>query len=133
MKTLKNDIMVVAGKKEFERIKRILEKMGFHKLYIFTARSQADAVCEVSLIRKNACDIDLLIFDYRDRETELETVMNLKKLESGIAATIPKIVMLDPEKIIFVKNSDQFKKSEIIFIAETELEMTIKKTLRLED
>lgn len=133
MKSFINDIMVVSNKKYFPKIKKLLEEMGFHKLYIFPARSQVDAIFEISLIRSAGRDIDLLIFDYRDRETELEKIMNLKKLENGLATTIPKIVMLDPEKIQFVKNSDQFKKSEIIFIAEAELEETIKKSLRLEE
>lgn len=133
MSTYHNDIMVVSGKKEFTEIKKTLEKIGFHKLYIFPARSQKDALCEIALIRDAGRDIEILLFDYRDPQTELETIMAMKRLEAGSAANIAKIVILDPEKIKFVKNSKQFKKSEIVFIAFDELKTTIEKIVRREN
>ncbi|MDO8260519.1 MAG: hypothetical protein Q7T50_03430 [Candidatus Magasanikbacteria bacterium] len=133
MKNYNNNIMVVAGKDEFKEIKRILKEMGFHHLYIFLANSQTDALCEISLIQDTGCDIDVLIFDYSHPEIEFEKIFNLIKLENDITKTIPKIVMLDLGKIQFVRNSDQFKESEIIFITPFEMVIAIKKTLGLED
>lgn len=127
-----NDIMIVAGKKNFVWIKNLLKEFSFHGDYIFSAQSQEDALYEISLIRDCGRDIYAIIFDYRDPKTEMETLVNLKNLEiSDITITIPKIVLLSSDNINFVRNSDQFKESKIIFIDFKELETTIKKVLEL--
>ena len=134
MSNYNNDIMVVAEKINYVRIKNLLEGFGFHKNYIFSANSQKAALFEIDLIQQSGNDIDILIFDYRDPKTEIETLINLRKLEkSKILSTITKVVMLSPDNINFVKNYEQFKESEIIFIAFEELETAIKNSLRLED
>lgn len=127
-----NDIMIVADEKEFITIKNLLRGFGFHGDYIFAARSQDDALYQISLIKDCNRDINAIIFDYRDPKTEMETLVNLKNLEiSDITITIPKIVLLSSDNINFVRNSDQFKESKIIFIDFKELETTIKKVLEL--
>lgn len=132
------EAMVVGGKYLLDELKQKLIDIGFHKERIFIARDQERAIKGIGHRQDADKDVDLLIFDYSANDKYFDKIVNLSKLDSNeVTKDIPTIVILSKENEEFVKNSEEFKNSKIIFtsflfseISKYELENAIKTALK---
>lgn len=133
------EAMIVGDEYLLDELKQKLRGVGFYKERIFPAKDQAQAIEEIKLRQEAGKDVDLLIFDYSANDKYFDKIVNLSKLDSNeVTKDIPTIVILSKENEEFVKNSEEFKNSKIIFtsflfseISKYELENAIKTALKI--
>lgn len=135
---LNTEAMIVGDEILLNELKQKLIDMGLLEERIFIARDQAQAIEEIGHRQDAGKDIDLLIFDYSDNDKSFDKIVNLTKLGTNkVTKDIPTIVILPKGNEEFIKNSEEFKKSELIFtsfffseISIYELENAIKTALK---
>ena len=133
-------ILVVIDKYDLSDIKFKLECIGFRKSKIKIAINLNFALLAIDLLGKNGEHFDLIIFNCSgicDIEM-IESLVDFKKNE--LASPTPTIVMVHPDYLKSLTNSNKFKDSKLIFetfifseVNENELKKMIERALQCKE